>query len=83
MPQERPSGLVQFNFLLGADEAQWLKTVANGTKLTQGDLVRLAVIKLRKEMGAASRVKRDAVLESGKAVKWTPVKRGGRRKPAA
>lgn len=83
MPKERPSGLVQRSFLLGPEEVDWLSTAADKTKLTQADLVRLAVLKLRKELGRADRLKREAVEESVGNVKWAPVKRGGPRRGSA
>jgi hypothetical protein len=85
MPKERPSGLVQRSFLLGPEEVEWLNAAAAKTKLTQADLVRLAVLKMRKELGRADRLKREAVEESAAAssIKWAPVKRGGPRRGAA
>jgi hypothetical protein len=80
MPKERPSGLVQRSFLLGPEEVEWLSAAATRTKLTQADLVRLAVLKLKKEVGRADRLKREAVEEAAGSIKWAPVKRGGPRR---
>jgi hypothetical protein len=80
---DRPSGLKQRSYLIGADEISWLETAAGKTKLTQSDLVRLALTRLRKELGAARSVKREAVDAVGKGTKWAPVKRGGPRRKAA
>lgn len=83
MAEERPSGLRQRSFLLGSDEIDWLKNASNKTKLTQGDLVRLAVHRLKKDLGAANRLKRDDVVEHAKGTKWAAAKRGGPRRRAA
>ncbi|MBI5103779.1 MAG: hypothetical protein HZB46_02090 [Solirubrobacterales bacterium] len=82
MATERPSGLKQRSYLIGSDEISWLETAAGKTKLTQSDLVRLALVKLRKELGAARSVKREAVETSAKGTRWAPVKRGGPRRRA-
>ncbi len=47
MATERPSGLKQRSYLIGGDEITWLETAAGKTKLTQSDLVRLALQRLR------------------------------------
>jgi hypothetical protein len=80
---DRPSGLKQRSYLIGADEITWLETASGKTKLTQSDLVRLALQRLRKDLGAARSVKRDAVDDLAKGTKWAPVKRGGPRRKAA
>src|ERR1700710_621863 len=77
MATERPSGLKQRSYLIGADEISWLETAAGKTKLTQSDLVRLALTRLRKDLGAARSLKLEAVETLGKGTKWAPVKRGG------
>jgi hypothetical protein len=83
VPKERPSGLVQRSFLLGPEEVEWLNAAAAKTKLTQADFVRLAVLKLKKDVGRADRLKKEAVDEYATGVKWAPVKRGGPRRTAA
>ena len=82
MATDRPSGLKQRSYLIGADEISWLETASGKTKLTQSDLVRLALSRLRKDLGAARSVKREAVEAAGKGTKWAPVKRGGPRRRA-
>lgn len=80
MAPERPSGLKQRSYLIGGDEIAWLETAAEKTKLTQSDLVRLALARLRKDLGAARSVKVEAVHDLGQGTKWAPVKRGGPRR---
>jgi hypothetical protein len=80
---ERPSGLKQRSYLIGADEISWLETAAGKTKLTQSDLVRLALQRMRKDLGAARSVKVEAVETLAKGTKWAPVKRGGPRRKAS
>lgn len=80
MAVERPSGLKQRSYLIGSDEITWLENASAKTKLTQSDLVRLALARLRKDLGPARSVKRDAVDEIAKGTKWAPVKRGGPRR---
>lgn len=83
MAPDRPSGLKQRSYLIGSDEITWLETAAGKTKLTQSDLVRLALQRLRKDLGAARSVKVEAVQDLAKGTKWAPVKRGGPRRKAA
>src|SRR4051812_34466784 len=83
MATDRPSGLKQRSYLIGADEISWLETAAGKTKLTQSDLVRLALQRLRKDLGAARSLKVDAVQGLAKGTKWAPVKRGGPRRRAS
>jgi hypothetical protein len=83
VPTDRPSGLKQRSYLIGSDEITWLETASGKTKLTQSDLVRLALQRLRKDLGAARSVKREAVEEIAKGTKWSPVKRGGPRRKAS
>jgi hypothetical protein len=83
MAPERPSGLKQRSYLIGADEITWLETAAGKTKLTQSDLVRLALQRLRKDLGAARSLKVESVQDLAKGTKWSPVKRGGPRRRAA
>jgi hypothetical protein len=80
---DRPSGLKQRSYLIGSDEISWLETASGKTKLTQSDLVRLALTRLRKDLGAARSVKVEAVETLAKGTKWAPVKRGGPRRRAA
>ena len=42
---------------IAEDEAKWLSAAATKGGVTQNDLVRLALHRLRKELGAASRIK--------------------------
>lgn len=55
---------------IAEDEAKWLSTAATKGAVTQNDLIRLAVHRLRKELGAASRIKPAAVLATAKASKY-------------
>jgi hypothetical protein len=52
------------------DEAKWLSAAAAKGGVTQNDLLRLALHRLRKELGAASRIKPEAVLATAKASKY-------------
>jgi hypothetical protein len=83
MAPDRPSGLKQRSYLIGSDEISWLETAAGKTKLTQSDLVRLALTRLRKDLGAARSVKLEGVESLAKGTKWAPVKRGGPRRRAS
>ncbi|HEU4976590.1 MAG TPA: hypothetical protein VFT50_15970 [Baekduia sp.] len=83
MASDRPSGLKQRSYLIGSDEITWLETAAGKTKLTQSDLVRLALQRMRKDLGAARSLKVEAVQDLAKGTKWSPVKRGGPRRRAA
>src|SRR3954466_5315795 len=83
MATERPSGLKQRSYLIGGDEINWLETAAGKTKLTQSDLVRLALQRLRKDLGAARSLKLEAVETLAKGTRWAPVKRGGPRRRAS
>jgi hypothetical protein len=55
---------------IAEDEAKWLSAAAAKGGVTQNDLVRLALNRLRKELGAASRIKPEAVLATAKASKY-------------
>jgi hypothetical protein len=55
---------------IAEDEAKWLSAAATRGGVTQNDLLRLALHRLRKELGAASRIKPDAVLAIAKASKY-------------
>jgi hypothetical protein len=52
---------------IAEDEAKWLSTAATKGGVTQNDLVRLALHRLRKELGAASRIKPETVLATANA----------------
>ena len=55
---------------IAEDEAKWLSAAATKGGVTQNDLVRLALHRLRKELGAASRIKPETVLATAKASKY-------------
>jgi len=55
---------------IAEDEAKWLSAAATKGAVTQNDLIRLAVHRLRKELGAASRIKPEAVVATAKASKY-------------
>ena len=55
---------------MAQDEAKWLSDAASKGAVTQNDLVRLAVHRLRKDLGAASRVKPETVVATAKASKY-------------
>jgi hypothetical protein len=55
---------------IAEDEAKWLSAAATKGGVTQNDLLRLALNRLRKELGAASRVKPEAVIATAKATKY-------------
>jgi hypothetical protein len=63
------------------DEAKWLSAAATKGGVTQNDLLRLALHRLRKALGAASRIKPETVLATAKASKLQahPASRGGRQ----
>ena len=52
------------------DEAKWLSVAATKGGVTQNDLLRLALHRLRKELGAANRIKPEAVIATAKASKY-------------
>ena len=54
---------------IAEDEAKWLSAAATKGAVTQNDLIRLAVHRLRKELGAASRIKPETVVATAKASK--------------
>lgn len=70
---------------IAEDEAKWLSVAASKGGVTQNDLIRLALARLRKELGAASRVKPDTVLAAAKASKYklSPARASGQSAPAA
>ena len=55
---------------IAEDEAKWLSAAATKGGVTQNDLLRLALHRLRKELGAASRIKPETVLAAAKASKY-------------
>ncbi len=55
---------------IAEDEANWLSTAATKGAVTQNDLIRLAVHRLRKDLGAASRIKPETVVATAKASKY-------------
>jgi hypothetical protein len=55
---------------IAEDEAKWLSTAATKGAVTQNDLIRLALHRLRKDLGAASRIKPETVLATAKASKF-------------
>ena len=55
---------------IAEDEAKWLSAAATKGGVTQNDLLRLALHRLRKELGAASRIKPEAVVATAKASKY-------------
>lgn len=52
------------------DEAKWLSTAATKGGVTQNDLLRLGLHRLRKELGAATRIKPEDVIATAKASKY-------------
>ncbi|MGP0049266.1 MAG: hypothetical protein ACLPZR_10540 [Solirubrobacteraceae bacterium] len=63
---------------IAQDEAKWLSAAATKSGVTQNDLLRLALHRLRKDLGAASRIKPETVLATAKASKYklTPPRAG-------
>jgi hypothetical protein len=70
---------------IAEDEAKWLSTAAAKGNVTQNDLLRLALNRLRKDLGAATRLKPESVTETAKAsrFKLTPPRVAAAIKPAA
>ena len=70
---------------IAADEAKWLSAAATKGAVTQNDLIRLPLHRLRKDLGAASRIKHETVLATAKASKYklTPPRTAGAAAPAA
>jgi hypothetical protein len=54
---------------IAQDEAKWLSSAAAKGAVTQNDLLRLALHRLRKDLGAASPIKPETVLAAAKASK--------------
>jgi hypothetical protein len=55
---------------IAEDEAKWLSAAATKGAVTQNDLIRLALHRLRKDLGAASRIKPETVVATAKASKY-------------
>ena len=55
---------------IAEDEAKWLSAAAGKGAVTQNDLLRLAVHRLRKDLGAASRIKPETIVATAKASKY-------------
>ena len=55
---------------IAEDEAKWLSAAATKGAVTQNDLIRLAVHRLRKDLGAASRIKPETVVATAKASRY-------------
>lgn len=55
---------------IAEDEAKWLGVAATRGAVTQNDLMRLALHRLRKDLGAASRIKPETVVAAAKASKY-------------
>jgi hypothetical protein len=70
---------------VAADEAKWLSTAATRGAVTQNDLIRLALHRLRKELGAATRIKPETVLATAKASKYklSPPRAAANNPPSA
>jgi hypothetical protein len=70
---------------IAEDEAKWLTTAATKGAVTQNDLIRLALHRLRKDLGAANRIKPETVLATAKASKYklTPPRIAGAAVPAS
>jgi hypothetical protein len=65
-----PTTLTAKSVRIGEDEAKWLSAAATKGAVTQNDLIRLAVHRLRKELGAASRIKPETIVATAKASKY-------------
>ena len=63
---------------IAEDEAKWLSAAATKGGVSQNDLIRLGLHRLRKDLGAANRIKPETVLATAKASKYklTPLTRG-------
>ncbi|MGZ6638294.1 MAG: hypothetical protein ACXVII_36210 [Solirubrobacteraceae bacterium] len=64
------SALTAKSVRIAEDEAKWLSVAAGKAGVSQNDLIRLALVRLRKELGTASRVKPENVLAIAKASKY-------------
>lgn len=70
---------------IAEDEAKWLSTAATKGAVTQNDLIRLALHRLRKDLGAANRLKPETVVTAAKASKYklTPPRTAATAAPSA
>jgi hypothetical protein len=70
---------------IAEDEAKWLSAAATKGGVSQNDLIRLGLHRLRKDLGAANRIKPETVLATAKASKYklTPPRAAPRTPPAA
>ncbi|HWE11269.1 MAG TPA: hypothetical protein VG325_18105 [Solirubrobacteraceae bacterium] len=70
---------------IAEDEAKWLTAAATKGAVTQNDLIRLALHRLRKDLGAANRIKPEAVVATAKASKYklTSPRTAGAAAPSA
>jgi hypothetical protein len=70
---------------IAPDEAKWLSAAAAKGGVTQNDLLRLALTRLRKDLGAANRIKPDAVVAVAKASRYklTPSRAAANTTPSA
>jgi hypothetical protein len=66
----RETTLTPKSVRIAEDEAKWLSAAATKGAVTQNDLLRLALHRLRKDLGTANRIKPDAVLAAAKASKY-------------
>lgn len=64
------STLIPKSVRIADDEAKWLSSAAAKGGVTQNDLMRLALHRLRKDLGAASRLKPEAVVATAKASRY-------------
>jgi hypothetical protein len=55
---------------IAEDETKWLSAAATRGGVSQNDLIRLGLHRLRKELGAANRIKPETVLATAKASKY-------------
>jgi hypothetical protein len=65
-----PTSLTPKSVRIADDEAKWLSAAATKGGVTQNDLLRLALHRLRKELGAANRIKPEAVKAVAQASKY-------------
>jgi hypothetical protein len=69
---------------IAEDEARWLTTAATKGAVTQNDLIRLALHRLRKDLGAANRLKPETVVATARASKYklTPLRTASAAAPS-
>jgi hypothetical protein len=71
---------------IAEDEARWLTAAADNDGVGQNDLIRLDLHRLRQELGAANRKKRDTTVAAAQAVQVqarVAGRSGGQGAPAA